>query len=77
MVFEKVCEIISEQMNISTDKIKMSTTFTDDLGCDSLDVFQIVSELEEAFDIEFSNEDAEKVKAISDAVKYIEDRIDE
>ncbi len=77
MVFEKVREIISEQMSIPEEKIKLTTSFTDDLGADSLDVFQIISELEEAFDLEFSNEDAEKIRVIGDAVKYIEDRIEE
>ena len=76
MVFEKVREVISGQLGIAEEKIKMTTSFTDDLGADSLDIFQVVSELEEIFDIEFSNEDAEKIKVIADAVKYIEDRLE-
>ncbi|MCL2699389.1 MAG: acyl carrier protein [Defluviitaleaceae bacterium] len=76
MVFDKVREVISGQLGIAEDKIKMTTSFTDDLGADSLDIFQVVSELEEIFDLEFSNEDAEKIKVIADAVKYIEDRIE-
>lgn len=71
MVFEKVREIISSQMSISEDEITLETTFTDDLGADSLDVFQIISDLEDSFGIEFQNEDAEKIKTVGDAVDYI------
>jgi len=71
MEFEKIRDIIVEQMNVTEDKITMNTTFTGDLGADSLDVFQIISEIEEAFDIEFSNEAAEKIKTVGDAVNYI------
>lgn len=71
MVFEKVREIISAQMSISEDEITLETTFTDDLGADSLDVFQIISDLEDSFGIEFQNEDAEKIKTVGDAVEYI------
>lgn len=72
MVFEKVKEIISEQMSISEDEINLDTTFADDLGADSLDLFQIISDLEDSFGIEFQNEDAEKIKTVGDAVNYIE-----
>lgn len=72
MVFEKVREIIAEQMSISEDEIVLETTFKEDLDADSLDVFQIISSLEECFDVEFQTEDAEKIKTVEDAVKYIE-----
>ncbi len=72
MVFEKVKEIIAEQMSISEDEITLETTFADDLGADSLDVFQIISDLEDSFGIEFQTEDAEKIKTVGDAVNYIE-----
>lgn len=71
MEFEKVRDIIAEQMNISADKITEATSFTDDLGADSLDIFQIISELEDEFGMEFSGEAAEKVATVGDAVKYI------
>ncbi len=71
MELEKIKSIISEQMSISEDKISMETSFSDDLGADSLDIFQIISELEEEFNMEFSNEDAEKIKTVGDAVNYI------
>ena len=72
MEFEKIREVISEQMGISIDKITMESTFTKDLGADSLDIFQIISELEDIFDIEFSNEDAEKIITVGDAVTFLQ-----
>lgn len=75
MEFEKVRGIIAEQMNISQDKIALESSFTEDLGADSLDIFQIISELEEAFDMEFSTEDAEKIKTVGDAVAYIKEKL--
>ena len=75
MEFEKIKEIIIEQMNVSEDAITLETTFTGDLGADSLDIFQIISEIEEAFDIEFSNEAAEKIKTVGDAVNYIKNAL--
>lgn len=71
MEFEKIREIIAEQMSISEDEITMDTTFVEDLGADSLDVFQIISDLEDHFDLEFQNEDAEKIKTVGDVVEYI------
>jgi len=71
MEFEKIREIIASQMNISEDKITMTSSFAEDLGADSLDIFQIITELEEEFDLEFSNEATEKVKTVGDAVEYI------
>lgn len=70
MEFDKVKEIIAEQLGISADDITEETSF-EDLGADSLDLFQIISELEEAFDMEFANDDAEKIKTVADAVEYV------
>ena len=61
MEFDKLREIIAEVLNVDADEITMDTTFVDDLGADSLDVFQIIMGIEEEFDIEISNEDAEKI----------------
>ena len=61
MEFEKIKAIIAEVLNVDENEITMETTFTDDLGADSLDVFQIIMGLEEEFDIEIANEDAEKI----------------
>jgi len=73
MEFEKIRSIIAEQLNISEDKITLDTSFTDDLGADSLDLFQVISELEEEFDMEFSNDAAERIKTVGDAVEYIKE----
>ena len=71
MEFDKVSEVIAEQMDIPKDSITPETTFAEDLNADSLDVFQIISELEEIFGMEFSNEDAEGIKTVGDAAEYI------
>jgi len=71
MEFEKIRTIIAEQLNIEEDKITPETSFINDLGADSLDIFQIISEIEDAFDLEFTNEAAERVKTVGDAVAYI------
>lgn len=70
MVFEKVREIVAEQLGISEDEIKLETNFVDDLGADSLDLFQVVMELEDAFDVKV--EEVENIKTVSDAVNFIE-----
>ena len=71
MEFEKLKEIIAEVLNVDADEITMDTTFVDDLGADSLDIFQIIMGIEEEFDIEISNEDAEKIVSVGDAVEQI------
>lgn len=71
MEFEKLQEIIADVLNVETDDITMETTFVDDLGADSLDIFQIIMEIEETFDIEIDNEDAEKIMTVGDAVEQI------
>ena len=71
MEFEKIREVIAAQMGIDEDEITPDTTFVEDLGADSIDVYQIISDLEETFEMEFSNEDAESIKSIKDVVDYI------
>ena len=68
-------EIIAEVLNVDADEITMDTTFVDDLGADSLDVFQIIMGIEEVFDIEIANEDAEKIVSVGDAVEQIKNAI--
>lgn len=71
MEFEKLQKIISEVLNVDADEITMETTFVDDLGADSLDVFQILMGIEEEFDIEIANEAAEGIVTVADAVEQI------
>ena len=75
MEFEKLQEIIAEVLNVDPEEITMDTTFVDDLGADSLDVFQILMGIEEEFDIEISNEDAEKIVTVGDAVEQIKNAV--
>jgi len=71
MEFDKLKKIISEVLNVEEDEITMETTFVDDLGADSLDIFQIIMGIEEEFDIEIANEAAENIVTVSDAVDEI------
>lgn len=71
MEFEKLKQIIAEVLNVDPDEITMETTFLDDLGADSLDVFQIVMGIEETFDIEIPAEKAEKITTVEEAVNLI------
>ena len=75
MVFEKIRDIIVEVLNVEESDVKMESTFIDDLGADSLDVFQIIMGLEEEFDIEIPNEEAEKIVTVADAVEQIKNAL--
>ncbi len=75
MEFEKLQKIISEVLNVDPDEITMETTFVDDLGADSLDLFQIIMGIEEEFDIEIANEEAENILTVGDAVDQIKNAI--
>ncbi|MCI8982943.1 MAG: acyl carrier protein [Hungatella sp.] len=75
MEFEKLQGIIAEVMNVSEDDITTSTTFVDDLGADSLDIFEIVAAIEEQFDIEIPQEEAEKIVTVGDAVEQIKNAL--
>ena len=75
MEFEKLQKIIAEVLNIDTDKITMDKTFVDDLGADSLDVFQIIMGIEEEFDIEIPNDAAENISTVADAVEQIKNAL--
>lgn len=71
MEFEKLQEIIADVLAVNAEEITVDTTFVDDLGADSLDIFQIIMGIEDAFDIEIDNEDAEKIVTVGDAVEQI------
>ena len=75
MEFEKLKKIIAEVLNVDPDEITMETTFQDDLGADSLDVYQIIMGIEEEFDIEIPSEVAEKIATVGDAVEQIKNAL--
>lgn len=70
-VFDRVKDIIVDQLDVAEDLITMEASFTEDLDADSLDVVELVMELEDAFDMEIADEEAEKIKTVGDAVEYI------
>ena len=72
MVFDRIKKVVCEQLGVSEEDVKLETTF-EELGADSLDLFQVVIELEEEFDIQL--EDAENMKSIQDAVTYVNSKI--
>ena len=76
MEFEKLQEIIAEVLNVQKEDITPETTFVDDLGADSLDIFQIIMGIEEEFDIEIDNEEAEKITTVQDAVEQIKKAVE-
>jgi acyl carrier protein len=71
MIFDKVRDIISDQLGIDADEISMESSFVDDLGADSLDIVELIMALESEFDMEIPDEDAEKIGLVSDVVNYI------
>lgn len=75
MEFEKIRDIVADVLNVDADEIEMTTTFVDDLGADSLDVFQIIMGIEEEFDIEIDQEDAESIVTVGDVVEQIKSRL--
>lgn len=74
MVFEKVREILCDQLDIEEDQVTMESSITEDLGADSLDVVDLVMSLEEEFDTEIPDEEVENIKTVGDIVKFIEDK---
>ncbi|MCX7714314.1 MAG: acyl carrier protein [Clostridia bacterium] len=75
MEFEKVREIVVEQLGVDEDSVTMDASFVDDLGADSLDLVELIMALEEEFDLEIPDEDAEKISTVGDAVSYIKDHV--
>jgi acyl carrier protein len=72
---EKIKAIIAEQLGVKPEEVTPSASFIDDLGADSLDTVELVMALEEEFGIEIPDEDAEKMTTVGDAVKYIEEKV--
>jgi acyl carrier protein len=71
-IFDEVKEVVVEQLNVSPDEVKEDSKFADDLGADSLDVVELVMSLEEKFDIEIPDEEAENIATVADAIAFIE-----
>ncbi|WP_352419570.1 acyl carrier protein [Proteiniborus sp.] len=72
MVFEKVKKLISEQLDVEESEITLESSFQEDLDADSLDVVELIMAIEDEFDIEISDEEAEKISTVKDAVDYIQ-----
>ncbi len=68
---ERVKQIVAEQLGVDEDQVTPEASFMDDLGADSLDTVELVMALEEEFDVEISDEDAEKIQTVADAMNYI------
>ena len=75
MVFEKVRDILVDQLDLEEEKVNMDASITDDLGADSLDVVDLVMSLEEEFDVEIPDNQVENIKTVGDIVRYIEDNV--
>lgn len=77
MEFDKLKEIIAEVLNVDPNELTEETTFMEDLGADSLDLFQIVMGIEEVFQIEVVPEEAEKITTVGEALQLIQDAVEE
>jgi len=73
---ERVTEIIMEQLGVSREEVRPEASFIDDLGADSLDIVELVMAMEEEFDIEIPDEEAEKIQTIADATSYLKAQLD-
>ena len=71
---DKIKSIIAEQLGVKPEEVAPGASFVDDLGADSLDTVELIMALEEEFNIEIPDEDAEKMKTVGDAIKYIEEK---
>lgn len=72
---KKVVEITAEQLGLDTDEVKLESSFVDDLRADSLDIVELIMALEDEFEMEIPDEDAEKLRTVSDVVGYIEEHV--
>ncbi len=72
--FDKVKKVVVDQLDVSEDEVTANASFVEDLGADSLDVVELIMGLEEEFDVEIPDEDAEKIATVQDAVNYIDSK---
>ncbi|MBU5590848.1 acyl carrier protein [Clostridium sp. MSJ-4] len=77
MTFEKIKAIIADKLSVDEDVITMESSFIEDLGADSLDIVELVMALEDEFDLEIADEDAEKISTVGDVVEYIRQNVEE
>lgn len=70
--FERVAQVVSDRLGLDVEEVKLESSFRDDLGADSLDVVELVMELEDEFDIEIGDDEAEKLQTVGDVVKYVD-----
>jgi len=75
--FEKVKDLVVDQLGVSEDKVNEDASFIEDLGADSLDVVELVMAFEEEFGIQIPDEDSAKIKTVGDAVRYIEEKVNQ
>ncbi|HBZ70255.1 MAG TPA: acyl carrier protein [Deltaproteobacteria bacterium] len=73
---ERVTDIIVEHLNVSRDEVVPEASFVDDLGADSLDIVELVMAMEEEFDVEIPDDDAEKIQTIGDAIAYLKEKLE-
>lgn len=74
-VLERVTKVVVDRLGVDESEVKLEASFREDLGADSLDVVELVMELEDEFDMEISDEDAEKIATVGDAISYIESKV--
>ena len=74
-VLERVTKVVVDRLGVDESEVKVEASFREDLGADSLDVVELVMELEDEFDMEISDEDAEKIATVGDAISYIEAKV--
>lgn len=74
-VLERVSKVIVDRLGVDESEVTLQASFRDDLGADSLDVVELVMELEDEFDMEITDEDAEKISTVGDAIAYIESKL--
>jgi acyl carrier protein len=74
-VEDKIREIVVEQLSVTAEEVIPESSFTDDLGADSLDIVELVMAIEEEYGLEIPDDDAEKIQTIQDAINYVEERV--
>lgn len=74
-IFERMQKIIVEQLGVEKDQVTLNSSFVDDLGADSLDIVELVMAMEEEFDMQIPDEEAEKIRTVGDAVKFVQEKM--